>query len=304
MDRRGFLTSVITGGAAMTTMSLQNNKERYQKITILHTNDTHSHIDQFSSNHIRHANQGGIQARKFLLDKIRKEEKHVLLLDAGDIFQGTPYFNMFGGELELKLMSRLKYDAATIGNHDFDGGIDGLHSALPNANFPFISSNYDFSDTIMNHKTIPFKIFRKGRMKIGVFGIGVELDGLVSPSLYKNTIYSDPVQKSNEYASKLKNDYKCDLVICLSHLGYKMDGQIDDHKLAKKTKNIDLIIGGHTHTFLKKPDMVQNNEGKMVLINQAGWAGLLMGRVDFYLSENNKSEVWGSSNISTNINIS
>jgi len=311
MDRRGFLYSIGSGVVAATTLSNQTinqkafGKSRHlNKITILHTNDTHSHIDAFPLNHKKYANKGGVNRRKTIVDTIRRIEENVLLLDAGDIFQGTPYFNLYGGELELKIMSAIGYDAATIGNHDFDGGIDGFVKALPNAKFPFLCSNYDFSDTVLNGKTQPFKIFRKGHLKIGVFGLGVELDGLVSKEMYKDTQYQDPIKEAQKQADILKNEYRCNLVICLSHLGYyAKQNDMCDTVLAKETSNIDLIIGGHTHTFLDKPEMHKNKTGNAVLINQVGWAGIMLGRIDFYFDNKGNPDLWASINMPTNLEV-
>jgi 5'-nucleotidase len=189
---------------------------------------------------------------------------------------------MYGGELEFKLMSMMQYDASTIGNHDFDNGLDGLIAQLPHANFPFINSNYDFSDTPMAGKTIPHKVFIKDGIRIGVFGLGIELDGLVDKKLSGNTRYLDPVEKAAAAAHHLKHDQKCDLVICLSHLGYKYENKkISDAALAKQSKNIDLILGGHTHTFLDIPASYKNSDDKEVLVAQAGWAGIRLGRIDY-----------------------
>jgi len=259
------------------------------KVTILHTNDVHSRIEPFPMDDGRYPGLGGATARATLIDKIRQQEKNVLLLDAGDIFQGTPYFNMFGGEIEFKLMSAMKYDAATIGNHDFDGGIDGLHAQLQHANFPFLISNYDFSDTIMNQKTKPYKVFQKGPIKIGVFGVGIELKGLVPEVLYKNTQYLNPIESANKYAAILKNEEKCDYVVCLSHLGYKYEDKTpSDFLLAKNSKHIDLIIGGHTHTLMEKPEEVSNLLNKKVIINQVGFAGIALGRLDVFFDLKSK----------------
>jgi 5'-nucleotidase len=213
------------------------------------------------------------------------------LLDAGDIFQGTPYFNFFGGELEMKLMTEMGYDAATIGNHDFDGGIDGLDRQLVYANFPLLVSNYNFDNTLLNGKTKEYKIFKKGGLKIGVFGVGIELEGLVPKSLYKETIYNDPLNAAQKWATMLKQDENCDYVICLSHLGYKYgpnENKISDRILAENSTNIDLIIGGHTHTFLKEPERLKNKDGNPVLVNQVGWAGIVLGRLDVYFERNKK----------------
>lgn len=286
MKRMDFIQNTVAATAfvGLGGLSSLSFKPQYNKhITILHTNDVHSHIEPFGPDAGRNANLGGVARRASLVEKIRLENPNTLLLDAGDIFQGTPYFNFYGGELEFKLMSMLKYDAATLGNHDFDNGIDGLYAQLPHADFPFISSNYDFSNTIMDGKTESYRIFEKNGIKTGVFGLGIELNGLVSKKLYKETKYLDPVEIATDVSRKLKEEEKCDLVICLSHLGYKYSGdRISDIKLARKTKNIDLIIGGHTHTFLEEPTVEKNKAGKEVLINQVGCFGLYLGRVDFY----------------------
>ena len=261
-----------------------------KRITILHTNDVHSHIEPFSKDHSEFPNKGGFERRSTIINKIRKKNPNTLLLDAGDIFQGTPYFNFYGGEIEFKLMSMLKYDAITIGNHDFDNGIDGLEKQLPNAKFDIISSNYDFTITVLDSKINDYKIYNKSGIKIGVFGLGIELEGLVSKDLYRETKYLDPIEIANDTTKKLKETENCDLVICLSHLGYKYEkfpNRICDVNLAKETKDIDLIIGGHTHTFMNEPLITYNKAGKKVLINQAGCFGLYLGRIDFLFDSNN-----------------
>lgn len=294
MKRRNFIQKSTAATAFLTLggLSMQSFSEKTTKqITILHTNDVHSHIEPFKSNHYKFPNQGGVARRAVLVEEIRKENPNTLLLDAGDIFQGTPYFNFYGGELEFKLMSMLKYDASTIGNHDFDNSIDGLYAQLPHAKFNFISSNYDFKNTILDTHVKPYKVFEKDGIKIGVFGLGIELAGLVDPRMFKETIYLDPVEIAQDMSRILKDDEDCDLVICLSHLGYHYtSNKINDLELASKTKNIDLIIGGHTHTFLPKPTVTKNSEGENVLVNQVGCYGINVGRVDFYFdSDKNKA---------------
>jgi 5'-nucleotidase len=298
-NRRDFLKTVA-GSAALLGFSWDPlevlAKHDIEKITILHTNDVHSHIDPFPMNDPKWAGLGGVARRSAMIRKIRAEEKNVLLLDVGDIFQGTPYFNVYGGELEFKMMSEMGYEASTIGNHDFDNGMDGLVKQLPHASFPLICSNYDFSDTVLNQKTIPSKIFTKGGIKIGVFGLGIELRGLVDQKLYGQTQYLDPVEKAALQAHHLKKEMNCDLVICLSHLGYKYkENKISDEELAKQSLNIDLILGGHTHTFLDEPVRYRNRHGKEILVAQAGWAGIKLGRIDFYVEKNSgRSEAIGS----------
>ena len=295
-NRRDFIKQSglsAIGLSLLPQLSFGNNNDI--KLTILHTNDMHSHIHPFTSG--RNKGLGGMAQRAALIKQIRKQEEHVLLLDAGDIFQGTPYFNFYGGELEFKLMSKMKYDAVTLGNHDFDNGLDGLQKQLPHANFPFLIDNYDFSDTIREDTFMPYKVFIKGDLQIGVFGIGIELEGLVPKKLYQKTLYQDPIEKANYYASLLKQKERCDLVICLSHLGLTYNtNKLSDMQLAKQTKNINLIIGGHTHTFLKKPVKQLNLDKREVLINQVGWAGINIGKIDFHFSQNNnEKKVFGRS---------
>ena len=246
----------------------------------------HSRIDPFPMDGSRNEGQGGVSRRATLIERVRKSEDHVLLFDCGDIFQGTPYFNFFGGELELKLMSELKYDATTIGNHDFDGGIEGLHKQMPHADFPFLIANYDFENTILKDKTKPYKIFVRNGVRIGVFGLGIELTGLVPKSLYKETIYMDPITIGDKLSKQLRYDEKCDFVICLSHLGYRYrSDKISDVVLAQNTEEIDLILGGHTHTFMSEPHIELNKKGEEVIINQAGWAGIMLGRLDIFFEK-------------------
>ena len=285
-NRRNFIKKSGLGAIGLSLIpQLSFGKNNDTKLTILHTNDMHSHIHPFTSG--RNKGLGGMAQRAALIKQIRKQEEHVLLLDAGDVFQGTPYFNVYGGELEFKLMSEMKYDAVTLGNHDFDNGLEGLKEQLPHANFPFLIANYDFSDTIFKNTFKPYKVFRKGNLKIGVFGIGIELEGLVPKKLYQNTVYKDPISTANHYANILKQKEKCDLVICLSHLGFKYkEEKISDMTFASQTRDIDLIIGGHTHTFLKKPVKQLNIDQKEVLINQVGWAGINIGKIDYHFSQN------------------
>jgi 5'-nucleotidase len=287
MKRRNFIqkTAASTALLSLTGIGLSCAKSRATKITILHTNDVHSHVEAFGPNAGKNSNKGGVAKRATLVESVRKENPNTLLLDAGDIFQGTPYFNFYGGELEFKLMSLLKYDVATIGNHDFDNGINGLYAQLPHAKFDFVSANYDFSNTIMDTHVKPYKTFVKEGIKIGVFGLGIELDGLVTKEAYKETKYLNPIAIAQDMSRVLKTEEKCDLIICLSHLGYdykNSPSKISDLKLAKATQDIDLIIGGHTHTFLDEPTIETNAAGKKVLVNQVGCYGLYVGKIDFY----------------------
>ena len=275
MDRRAFVEKaaagsalLASGGLSLGSCSLKSNKH----ITILHTNDVHSHIDPFPADHSRNPNMGGVARRAALVHEIRKENPNTLLLDAGDIFQGTPYFNFYGGELEFRLMSKMGYDVATIGN-------------------------YDFTNTVMDGYVKPYTIKTLDGIKIGIFGLGISLKGLVLAELYKETKYLDPVEIAQDMSRVLREEEGCDLVIALSHLGYEYRSPNipSDVLLASKTENIDLIIGGHTHTFLEKPIIRPNRKDKPVLINQVGCYGLYLGRIDFYLDSQKRKKSEGVS---------
>ncbi len=300
-NRRRFIEQIAsaTAFASLGGLSLAScSKPISKKITVLHTNDVHSQIDPLPNNHYKYPGLGGFARRASIIEQVRTENPNTILLDAGDIFQGTPYFNYYGGEIEFKLMSKLKYDLATIGNHDFDNGINGLLSQLPNATFNFVSANYDFTNTILNDFVKPYKVLVKDGIRIGVFGLGVELEGLVNKNLYKETLYLDPIEIAQDMSRVLKEEEHCDIIICLSHIGYDYKtnpDKVSDLHLAKKTKDIDLIIGGHTHTLLPKPTIVDNSVGQKVLINQCGKSGIYMGQIDFYLNSIGDKTVEGRS---------
>jgi len=291
-NRRDFLKLLGTGAAGALALSTPLSAfaaDDFKQLTILHTNDFHSHIDPFGNDVPRNAGEGGMAKRAALIKKIRSESKNVLLFDAGDIYQGTPYFNYFKAQLDFELMTMMGYDAATLGNHEFDNGLEGIKSQLKFAGFPFINSNYDFSDTILAEMIIPYKIFKSGGIKVGVYGLGVELQGLVDPKNYGNTRYNDPLQTALRMEKMLAEEHEPDLIVCLSHLGYSYkDKTVSDKVIAAQTFNTNLIIGGHTHTFLDKPDLIMNKSGKEVVVNQVGFGGLILGKVDFYFSKQKK----------------
>jgi 5'-nucleotidase len=297
MKRREFLRNSLLGTAGLTVLGgLATSAEAAAqkgpvRLTILHTNDMHSRIEPFPEGSGQWAGLGGMARRAALIKDIRSKEANVLLLDSGDIFQGTPYFNFFGGELEYKLMTQMGYDASTLGNHDFDNGLEGLERQLPNAGFPFVIANYDFSKTPLAGRFQPYKVFEKQGVRIGVFGLGIELAGLVADKNFGATVYLDPVAKAREMVTQLRGPEKCDLVICLSHLGYKFDtapNKIHDRKLAAEVAGIDLILGGHTHTFMEAPEPVEGPGGHKTLINQVGWSGINLGRLDYEFSKGSK----------------
>jgi 5'-nucleotidase len=285
--RRQFLKSLAAGSiAAAIPFSLRGESTPGNTLTILHTNDVHSHLDPFESNHPKFPNMGGFARRANLISKLRKQNEHVLLLDAGDIFQGTPYFNFFGGTPELELMSKMKYDAATIGNHEFDNGMQHLADQLKYADFPFLCSNYQFEGTLLEGKTEPWKIIEKGPFRIGIIGLGINPAGLVSPANYEGMKWLNPVKTGEETASFLRIEKKCNLIIALSHLGIDSTSERpdSDRKMAAETSSIDIIIGGHTHTFLDEPERIKNKTGKNVIINQVGWGGVILGQLDVTLN--------------------
>lgn len=284
--------------AVSTPELFASEARRNKRLSVLHTNDWHSRIDPFPQNDPKFPGQGGSARRATLVEQIRAEDGEVLLLDAGDIVQGTPYFNYYAGKPEIELMNLMRYDAATLGNHDFDNGIEGLKKMLSWARFPFVNCNYGWGDTKLDQWVKPSVIVRKGGLKIGILGVGIELGPLLPAENIKGIQYYDPIQKANLEAFKLKKEKGCDLVICLSHLGYSYtDSKVSDRVLASQSRNIDAILGGHTHTFLEKPEVSLNLEGNSVIINQVGWAGLRLGRVNWQFSSSNNTNNKASAQI-------
>lgn len=286
-SRRQFIRKAAMGAGLLALSEFPweglSAKPFAQALCIVHTNDVHSRLDPFPMDGSKYQGMGGVLAREKMIHNLREKNDHVLLLDAGDIFQGTPYFNVFKGEPEMKIMSMLGYEAATLGNHDFDNGIEGLVNQMQYANFPFVNCNYEVTHTALENQVVPYTIIRKGKIKVGILGVGIELQGLVPDRLFGGIQYHDPIQTANETAYWLKKNKRCDYVICLSHLGFEYkDNKVSDIVLAKESEYIDLIIGGHTHTFLNEPYKVKNRNNQEVVINQVGWAGLFLGRINIY----------------------
>ena len=299
MKRRYFLDKISSStilGLSFPLLGFEKYNPNSKKITIVHTNDVHSHIDPFPPEDPLNPNSGGVIARTKIINEIKKDNPNTLILDAGDIFQGTPYFNFFGGEIELKLMSKMGYNASTLGNHEFDNGLKGLAKSLKYANFSIINSNYNLKNTPIENEIKKYEIHIIDGVKIGIFGLGIELNGLVEKKLYNGVEYLNPLEITQDITDKLKNEYQCDIIICLSHLGFKYQKEeiMCDLMLARKTKNIDLIIGGHTHTFMKKPVEIKKLVGEKVIINQVGCFGINIGKIDFYLSNKIISEMGNS----------
>ena len=294
MNRRFFIKNIAKGAVGISLgaapFRLLANDD-YTVITILHTNDIHCHIEPFTGTNERYSNKGGLARIAQIAEKYRTENPNTLLFDAGDMFQGTPYFNYFKGELMLKVMSEVGYDAGTLGNHEFDNGLQGILEPIPNAEFPLINSNYDFSSTLLARKFPRYRIIKRSGIKIGVYGLGIELKGLVSERHFGETVYHEPVSVAKEMESFLKKDKKCDLIICLSHIGLRYrDEKVSDLVLARETSMTDLIIGGHTHTYLEEPIIEKNRVGAPVIVNQAWWGGLVVGKIDFVFERSLKSK--------------
>ncbi|HEY5500260.1 MAG TPA: metallophosphatase [Bacteroidales bacterium] len=250
-------------------------------LVIIHTNDTHSQLEPFAEGEGYDAGNGGILRRECLIREVRSQGPNVLVFESGDFVQGTPYFNLFKGDAEMELMNFLKLDAVTLGNHEFDNGIEALATMLKKAEFPVVCTNYDVSQTVLKGIVKPWLIVKRGKLLIGIVGAAINLKGLTMSSNYEGLVYLDPISTVDARAEWLKKKKKCDIVICLSHLGYQYDTKKpDDLKLAEKSKNIDVILGGHTHLYLKEPTLIQNLNGDTVIVNQMGKSGVYMGRLD------------------------
>ena len=283
MNRRIFLknsTILLASGFLMRyAHALSPRKNTW---SILHTNDFHSRFLPFPSNHRRYSNQGGIARLTDLVGKIKQQHEHVTLFDSGDVFQGTPYFNVFKGHPELQWMQRMGYDATTLGNHDFDMGVEHVFALRKQYNTPTLLLNYSFDEGSDHGVIQPYKIIEKGPVRIGVTGVCIDLIGLQGETNRGSFRYFDPVEKLQEQVNFLRKKKNCDAVVVLSHLGYQYQSEkIDDLKMAQRTEGIDVILGGHTHTFLDEPTVLKNKAGKKVIINQAGWAGLKLGHLQF-----------------------
>ncbi|MEP6818611.1 MAG: metallophosphoesterase [bacterium] len=258
-------------------------------ITILHTNDTHSQIDPLPANDRQYPDKGGVARRATLVRRVRKENPNTLLIDAGDVFQGTPYFNFYKGEVEYKSMSLIGYDVGTLGNHDFDNGVDGLVAAMKFANFDFVSSNYDVHGTPLKSRVKPYVVRVIGGVRVGLFGLGISPDNLITPDNFKGVKYNDPVKASRDVVKILRERERCTLVLGMSHLGYYPnpgEGEIGDTQVASQVDGIDFIASGHTHTFMKQPVLTKTPSGGNTIIFQVGKSGIYVGRVDLKIRDN------------------
>ena len=305
ITRRGFLKASLAGGliassprsalqllaspayVAMNT-PLLNLAAGEKLFTILHTNDTHSQIDPIPANDRTYPDKGGVARRATLVKRIRKENPNTLLIDAGDVFQGTPYFNFYKGEVEYKAMSLIGYDVVTLGNHDFDNGVDALAAAMKFANFDFVSCNYDVHGTPLESRVKPYVVRVIAGVRVGLFGMGVSPDNLITPANFKGVTYNDPVNAARDAVSALRGRERCTVVIGMSHLGYYPDaraGGVGDSQVAAQVDGIDFIASGHTHTFMKEPVITKTPSGGNTIIFQVGRSGIYVGRVDMKIRD-------------------
>ena len=282
INRRTFLTTSAAFGAALVGFprDLITASVADTVITILHTNDTHSQIDPLPAND-RNAGKGGVARRATLVKRVRKENPNTLLVDAGDVLQGTPYFNFYKGEVEYKAMSAIGYDVGTLGNHEFDNGVEALAAALKFANFDIVSANYDVKGTVLEQRVKRYVVRTVGGIRIGLFGLGISPVSLITPDNFKGVTYVDPVVAAREVVKKLRYEERCALVVCMSHLGYFEDGKRGDGLVVSQVDGIDFIASGHTHTFMQEPVTLTQPCGAKTLVFQVGKSGINVGRVDF-----------------------
>lgn len=276
------ILTILTIAVAVTLTAAAKGRQ----LLILHTNDTHSCVLPLNPNlaDTMLAGRGGFLRRAAMIDKMRKEDKDLLLLDSGDFSQGSPYYTMFKGDVETELMNIMGYDAATIGNHEFDFGLENMARIFRKAKFPIVCANYDFTGTVVEGLVKPYVIIKRKGVRIGIFGLSPKLDGLVMASTCAGVRYSDPIKTANAVADKLKNEEKCDVVICLSHLGWDEAG-LNDMEMMAKTRNIDLVLGGHSHSYFKTLNHVRNLDGKDVPNDQNGKHGIFVGKITLSLEK-------------------
>lgn len=270
------LIALIAAAATATALPATAQK----RMVVLHTNDTHSCVMPLGRNlaDTMLAGRGGFVRRVALVDAEREKNPGLLLFDSGDFSQGSPYYTLFKGDVEVGLMNLMKYDAATIGNHEFDFGLDNMARLFRMAKFPIVCANYDFSGTPLEGLVRPWVIIRRQGLKIGVFGLAPKLDGLVSAANCRGVVYEDPVATAQQVATMLKRKKKCDVVICLSHLGWDIFGT-DDTELIPATRDIDLVLGGHSHTYFRQLEWLDNRDGRPVADDQNGKHGAFVGRL-------------------------
>jgi 5'-nucleotidase len=304
ITRRKFLGTSLIGGAtlALSAQPFFSHASSFHEfaapllqpaadetlITILHTNDQHSQIDPLPAND-RNAGKGGVARRATLVKRLRAENPNTLLIDAGDSFQGTPYFNLYRGVVEYKAMTAIGYDVVTLGNHDFDNGVEALAEAMKHAKFEFVSTNYDVRGTLLENRVKPYVVRELAGVRVGIFGLGIKLEGLNPPESFKGVKYHDPVKVALGAARYLREQERCAMVVCASHLGYYPNpkgDEVGDSQVAQQVNGIDFIASGHTHTFMQQPVIAKQPGGGNTVIFQVGKSGIYLGRVDFTVRAN------------------
>ena len=251
-----------------------------KQLVILHTNDTHSCIMPLNPNlaDTALAGRGGFLRRMALIEDERAKTPGLLLIDSGDFSQGSPYYNFYKGEVEVELMNRMGYDVATIGNHEFDFGLENMARIFRMAKFPIVCANYDFTGTSVEGLVKPYTIIKRNGLKIGLFGLSPQPKGLVDTTKFVGVKYLDPVETARRMAALLKTKKRCDVIICVSHLGWE-DEELTDQMLVPATRDIDIVLGGHSHTYMKTLQYVKNVDGKDVPVDQNGKHGIWIGRI-------------------------
>jgi 5'-nucleotidase len=281
------MRSLYTPARAAVWMPLLEPQKGETLITVLHTNDTHSQIDPILDNDKTYGGKGGVARRATLVKRVRKENPNTLMIDGGDVLQGTPYFNFFKGEVEYKAMSLIGYDAGTIGNHEFDNGVESLAKAMQFANFDIVSTNYDVRGSALESKVKTHVVKEVGGLRVGLFGMGIRPEGLITPDNFKPLQYLDPVRMARGVTKLLREQERCTLVLGMSHLGYYPEakpGEVGDSQVAAQVDGIDFIASGHTHTFMERPVLQKTPSGKNTIIFQVGRSGIYVGRIDFTVS--------------------
>jgi 5'-nucleotidase len=262
-------------------VSLSGQAKKHKQLVILHTNDTHSAILPINEQlpDTMKAGRGGFLRRLVMLKEERAKHPDLLYFDSGDFFQGSAYFTMFKGEVEIGLMNQMGIEASTIGNHEFDFGLDNMAEMFKKATFPILCANYDFTGTVMEGVTKPWIIIKRNGVKIGVFAVCPKMKGLVSDKNCPGVKYLDPAKVALETATMLKQEKKCDMVICISHLGWGSNRGEDDQYMISGSRNIDLVLGGHTHTYMQQLEYWNNLDGKPVPVDQNGKSGCFVGKI-------------------------
>lgn len=261
------------------TLTMQAQKTK--TLEILHTNDTHSCILPLNPNlaDTLVAGRGGFLRRLAMIEEERRQNPGLLLFDSGDFSQGSSFYTIFKGDVEIELMNRMGYDAATIGNHEFDFGLDNMARLFRAAKFPIVCANYDFTGTPVEGTVKPYAIIKRNGLRIGVFGICPPMDGLVDAAKCEGVKYLDPIKTADEVARMLKHDKHCDLVVCLSHLGWIVNQNVDDHKMMLGNHDIDVVLGGHSHTYFETLQYVDNADGKKIPDDQNGKHAIYVGKL-------------------------